>query len=402
MAETTYTYSIQNDMPGGVVNPARLADEITASAISIALVGVSTEGDVLSITFKAPISTEESTLLDGDQLGPAGGLLAAHDNSPTKSSPLPVEFQTPQFTWPKPTSVGDRLWEFSMVWTHKTTWWPSAIRVVDELVGVGDGVTTEFMLGHPFVIDLNHGLVSEERKIVPAAAQGGTSFIPAVTVGGVAQDETKLGFLTEQPGSSSSSSGDPVGDRIRVADAEYADRFDPDAEFHLDYRNGLLHFFTPPAQDAEIRATYFYSPLGAGSEFYLTPPDGKLFSLTDAEIQYTEDMELTDAVEVVLQMYLPQYAPPPTRFDIPQSKGVYKGIHDFVNWSRGSFPVIPVAGGALRGNKSPIIQLRFQYQSPVELYPSLGMRFKVSLTNHRPFRGNYAALTFYGITTDEA
>ncbi len=86
---------------------------------------------------------------------------------------------------------------------------------------------------------------------------------------------------------------------------------------------------------------------------------------------------------------------------IPQSMGIYKGVHDFVNWSRGSFPVIPKAGGPIRGNKSPIIQLRFEYKSPVELYPSAGMRFKVWLPNHRPFRGSYASLTFYGVVVDE-
>ena len=402
MAETTYTYSIANDMPGGKVNPARLTDEIKASAITIALVGVSTNGDVLDIIFKAPISTEEITILDGDQTGPAGGLLAAHDNSPTVSSALPVEFLKPQLTWPKPVNIGDRLWEFSMVFTHKTTWWPSAIRVVNELVGTGDGTTKEFLLAHPFVIDLNHGLVSEERKIVPSTEQGGTTFIPEIKVDGVIQDETQLGFLTTQSSSSSSSSSaDPVAARIALADEQYADQFDPDAEFHIDYRNGIIHFFDAPANGAEIRATYFYSPLDAGSEFYLTPPAGKVFQLTDVEIQFTEDLILTDAVGVVLQMYLPQYAPPPTRFDIPQSAGIYKGIHDFVNWSRGAFPVIPVCGGSMRGNKSPIVQLRFQYQSPVELYPSYGMRFKVALPRHRPFRGSYAAMTFYGVTVDE-
>ncbi len=397
---TTYTYSVQNDLADGV-NALRLSNEIRASAITVALDHIDVSGDDLMLVFKADLPTEDLAVLDGGQTGPAGGLLAAHDSAPVPPGTLPVEFLKPQFTWPKPANIGDRLWEFAYVFTHKETWWHGSIRVEDEIVGTGDGETKDFLLAHPFVIDLDHGLVSEERKIVPS--QLGAQYKPIIRLDDVPAAEKKHGFLFFDPnaGSSSSSGGDPFEERDRLVAAEYADVVDPDGAYCIDYKKGIISFHTPPAQDVEIKATYYYSPLGAGSEFYLEPPAGKVFLLTDVEIQYTEDLVLTDEVRVGLQMYYPTLAPPPFRIDIPQSMGIYKGVHDFVNWSRGSFPVIPKAGGPIRGNKSPIIQLRFEYKSPVELYPSAGMRFKVWLPNHRPFRGSYASLTFYGVVVDE-
>ena len=49
MANTTYTYSIADDFPGGAVNPTKLDAELRASAIVTALVGVNSTGDVIGI-----------------------------------------------------------------------------------------------------------------------------------------------------------------------------------------------------------------------------------------------------------------------------------------------------------------------------------------------------------------
>lgn len=83
MAEQNYPYSIASDLPGGAVNTEKLVTEIQASAIVTALDRVDSSGDVLSIVFKAVLSSEDKTILDGDATGPAGGLLAAHDNTPS-------------------------------------------------------------------------------------------------------------------------------------------------------------------------------------------------------------------------------------------------------------------------------------------------------------------------------
>lgn len=83
MPLTNYDYDIASDFPGGAVNPTKLDAEIRASAITIALNRIDTSGDTVSIWFNDALPTGDKTILDGDTTGPAGGLIAAHDNSPT-------------------------------------------------------------------------------------------------------------------------------------------------------------------------------------------------------------------------------------------------------------------------------------------------------------------------------
>lgn len=95
MPETTYNFSIAGDMPGGAVNEAKLVAEIQAAAITRALDGVSVNGDVLAITFKDALTVGDETILHGDTSNPAGGLLAAHDNSPSEPETQQVEITNP-------------------------------------------------------------------------------------------------------------------------------------------------------------------------------------------------------------------------------------------------------------------------------------------------------------------
>jgi len=78
MALVTYTYSISADFPATKVDAGTLHSEITSSGITIALDGISTSGDVCSVTFKAALTAPDKTLLDGDIIDPAGGLIGDH------------------------------------------------------------------------------------------------------------------------------------------------------------------------------------------------------------------------------------------------------------------------------------------------------------------------------------
>jgi len=84
---TKYTYSIANDMPGGVVRGDLLMGELQSpsSGISIQVDHINTNDDVLDIWFSDVLSAGEKTLLDGDTSNPAGGLLAGHDPDSRKS-----------------------------------------------------------------------------------------------------------------------------------------------------------------------------------------------------------------------------------------------------------------------------------------------------------------------------
>jgi hypothetical protein len=92
MAITAYTYSVANDFPGGAVDTSNLWEEISASGsgITIQLDDIqidpnNDDADRIDIIFKNALSTGEKTTLDNDTTGPAGGLIAAHDNVPKDS-----------------------------------------------------------------------------------------------------------------------------------------------------------------------------------------------------------------------------------------------------------------------------------------------------------------------------
>ena len=132
MAEMIYTYSITNDFPNGKLNSTKLVQEINASSIVTALIGVNTRGDVCNILFKAELSAADKTILDGNTTHPAGGLIAAHDNTPSPNEIIPVVFPTPQLVYPKPTSIGKRVTMFSHNFCDRTTWYYCSLPVTDE------------------------------------------------------------------------------------------------------------------------------------------------------------------------------------------------------------------------------------------------------------------------------
>lgn len=82
MAETTYTYSIQNDFPNHKVDPSRLYQEIQLSVITIAVASVTTDGDNCGITFKDILSTEAKDILDH--------IIAVHSGEQLPVSPILV------------------------------------------------------------------------------------------------------------------------------------------------------------------------------------------------------------------------------------------------------------------------------------------------------------------------
>lgn len=79
----TYTYDISADLPGGVCNSSKLHAEIDASAIATTLVSVNHDvvADTCKVTFVSELSGGDKITLDNNASAPAGGLLAAHDNT---------------------------------------------------------------------------------------------------------------------------------------------------------------------------------------------------------------------------------------------------------------------------------------------------------------------------------
>jgi hypothetical protein len=82
MPQTTYTYSLANDFPGGLINVQKLELAIQYSTIVTPLIGINTDGDVVQIIFSDALSGADKTTLDGNQSHPAGGLIASTSTTP--------------------------------------------------------------------------------------------------------------------------------------------------------------------------------------------------------------------------------------------------------------------------------------------------------------------------------
>lgn len=72
----SYIYSLSADFPGGAINSSALEIAIRESSISTTLNGIGQSGDIVTIEFANTLSVADKLTLDGNQLGPAGGLIS--------------------------------------------------------------------------------------------------------------------------------------------------------------------------------------------------------------------------------------------------------------------------------------------------------------------------------------
>lgn len=256
----------------------------------------------------------------------------------------------------KPT-IGERAWIFSHSFTDKTTWYSDSIRITDEAVGIGDGITTTFTLANGYVIDLSHGKVSDEDYIV-------SIYGPIVKVASVTKTERPFGETT--------------------------------GDYEIDYVNGSVVFFTPPAVGESVTVSYSYSPANMGSSIYLSPDPGKKLIITMSEAQFSRDLVLTDNLISSIWTYNPSLGPPPAKFEYPGSRTRYKKMIDFVNYTMGSYPIIPAFLTGIRGLSQDVLHLRFDYQTALVLDSAYGAELRIWMEHHRPFTGESATITFYG------
>jgi hypothetical protein len=360
----TYTYSISSDFPNGTVNTSKLENEIRSSSITIALDRIDTSGDTIDIIFKDSLPASDKNIFDGDQTGPAAGLIASHDNSPNATPIQEVIFPVPQLIYSKPIELTscDRVWSFSHDFSDKTTWYGDSVRVVDETLS-GDGITYNF--AHSYIIDLSHGKIADEDIVIPTPSQGGSSFIPVIKVGGITKTEREFG---EETG----------------------------GDYEIDYATGTLTFYTQVYDT--VTATYYYA---TNSNYYVRPSNGQKITITSVELLFTKDVCMTDALAVAVFTYNPYLGTPPQKFIYQPSYSLYKRFYDLVSWSRGSFPVIPKFGTGPRMAEDDIVQLRIDYMNPLVLRSSYGMEFRCWTTKHKEFTGSSAGFTAYGITEQE-
>lgn len=78
-----YVYSIADDTLNGIVNPRRLHDEIISTHLDTQIDGVTTQGDVLTVSFNAELSIPDESSLNA--------IISAHTGEASPRDPQQVE-----------------------------------------------------------------------------------------------------------------------------------------------------------------------------------------------------------------------------------------------------------------------------------------------------------------------
>jgi len=363
MANTNYTYSIAGDTASGAIHPRSLDAEIRASAIVIALEGLTTGGDVLTVAMKDALSAGDETILDG--------LVAAHTGSVVAMGAAPVSSQGVPLVmteWREGTATDF----ISHNWCDKTTWYEESTEVTDEgLTDSGDGLV--WNSANAFWVCVVCGKIPQEHRLQAYAA--------VIKVDSVEMTESPQGTTDE--------------------------------DYQINYVTGDVTFNATQAGKT-VEATYHY----AGSSAYHVIPDAdKILRLTAVEVQFSDDIDLTTSVRFDIEGYVHSFVPGatvddatpnyttsfPTGFRIPLgSPRIYQTMMDFIAEAQRSYPVIPPLGGSSwRGTSKALYVMRWPYQEDAtrDLDAAKGMRIKISLGGDIPFIGTHAIATLYAVTT---
>jgi len=364
MAATNYTYSIATDTASGAVHPRSLDAEIRASAIVTALEGITTGGDVLTVTMKDSLSAGDESTLDGI-VGAHTGTVTAATPPPTTTKGVPL-FQT---DWREGTATDF----ITFNWCDKTTWYAASTRVTDEVLT--EDTATQFSSANPFWICVTCGKVSQEHRL--QADHGAV-----ITVDDVAVTESSPGTT--------------------------------DADYQIDYATGIVTF-NASQTGKTVKATYSYATT---ADFYVEPATDTTVRLTAVEVQFSDDIGLTDSVRFDIEGYIHSFVPGTTVDDVSPdyvtsfptgfrialgSPRIYKTMKDYIAEAQRAYPVIPaLGGGSWRGMTKPIYVMRWPYQEDAtrDLVAAKGMRIKISLVNNVPFTGDYAVATLYAVSTN--
>jgi len=240
MAETPYTYSVQDDFPNHKVDPSRLQQEIQGSAIVTAMYSIFVGGDDCVITFKDALSSGDETILDG--------IVAAHSGEPlVPEAPIQKVKQVDTCSL-DPDQAHTRLRGYSFEAAGK-----------DQGT---DGKWTEFNFTIPYSIDLLMG-----EGPAPAEGQQGDVFefyvSPDTVVGALTADAAEDAELAHV-------SPTVLG----VMKPGFFVGFGPGNPIHevvsVDQINGTISF-TPPLEADRAAGTYVLLTIVYCETIHITP-----------------------------------------------------------------------------------------------------------------------------------
>lgn len=395
MAQTDYTYSLNNDF-GGSINLSKLDTEIREDpSILIGLVGISTvEGvsdtDVI-VTFKAVLDSNEQTALDQ--------AVANHDSSPNVVEPMEVKLAGVNVT---PTGQLDAAVTKAALpkvtigtpdFCKPTSWWQKA-EYHQGVPFVLDPEDTRLQrkwirqapftnpLGTNCVIDATHSMIWKENSLFSIEGGIPVGYAPVVVVDGVVLQEKTLE--------------------------------NPDGDYVFDYENCAIVMEKNVSTSAVVSANFW---MPTTSAFTIKPKPGKVLTILTFELQFSQYLAIRDTTRVsVYGLFAGLNAEQQAEYiQIAQIKGwpvpgpmdkvlyrltEFKGMRDFIIESNLSSPVVPPSlhpDAGERDLKYPWIPLLFDYQGAVPLYSSADMELVVDLANDRWFLGEMATGTAYAV-----
>jgi len=249
-------------------------------------------------------------------------------------------------------------------WADKTTWYEDSARIVSEtLSDAGDRTT--YSCVNQNIIDMYHGKTTQEDDIFDAQ---GNSYRVEVKVSGVVK--------TEQ---------DP--------------HYGSGGDFTVNYPSGTVTFLSQQPSGANVEMTYHYA---RSSIFTVNPPVGKKLNIDTVEVQFSDDIEVTDTIvfdtyglaDVFAPQLVPSVLPSGTLIKIDTFK--YKTMNDYQNAALRSYPKYPPLGGSgWRGQQAGVHVFDWDYLKSKSIFSSYGMKVVLRLEHDEPFLGAYATATFY-------
>lgn len=346
---TSKTYSITNDFPNGAVDPSTFEIEIRASAVTVALDYVETDGDDCTPHFKADLDAADEIVLDA--------VVVAHQgDSPVADTQSVIIVGVP--TMIADISEESRVTLYTPNLCDKCTWYQQSVESVEEVL-TPDGTFETYSAAHQFWIDLYHGRVSDEDDLV-------SGYPISVTVNDVEQ----------------------------VMDVPFGPGGDGD--YSVDPVDGEVTFHAPLIVTDIVKATHHYA---ASSEWVMAPSEGKDLQLLGAECQLSKNVSINDTIQYSIWI-LGQYVGGPPGVPIKVREKKYKNAADFINESNGAYPEVPAFGNGTRGLLNPVLIFPWLYKTKTVLHSEYGMEIKVSLANDQVCGGELAVVTFYCVSVD--
>lgn len=260
---------------------------------------------------------------------------------------------------------------YSHNWCDPTTWYQCSQYVLTESITFTSGSPGYYQLAHANVIDTYHGKLTGEDFL---------------------KDSSNRSYRVSVKADSATLS-------------EQNPHYGTGGDYTIDYSLGRVY---PVLQEeftgSVVTATYHYA---GSSAFTFKPATGKTLTISHAEVQFSEDIIITDTVSVQPYGDVAYFAPQllgvyPSGTLIPLGNPVvYKTFLDYLNESLRGYPKYQAFGGpGWRGTQKDTILLDWDYISAQVLYSHSKMQVTLKLDHDCPYSGSYATTTFYCIVDD--